>query len=181
VDEDLDFDVGRLTDLGDLGGGELARQDNSRGPDLFGELDRAAVGARHLRRRVDRQARRHPSNELGYAEILHDDCVDAGRGARAHRGFHVRELLVEHQRVERHVPANAALVQIVHRRRELARIEVRSTRPGVEALEPEVDRVGPRAHRRLESFAITSRCENFRAIHGVTVVAPERTKATRTC
>ena len=67
------------------------------------ELHRRRVGARHLRRGVDRQRRRDGADELRDAEVLHDDRVDRRVGARAHGGLEARQLVVEDQRVQRDV------------------------------------------------------------------------------
>ena len=170
VHEDLHLHVGLGADGGDVSQRQLTREDHAADAQLARELDRRCVGARHLRRRVHRQRRRDGARQPEDPEILHDDRVRAGRRRGPHRALHRAELVIEHQRVERHVPAHAVLVQIAHRRRELGHIEVVRPSAGVEPREPEVHRVGARAHRRAHRLRVTRGREDLHSLSGSAVV-----------
>ncbi len=154
--EDLDLDVGAAPDLRDVLERKLAREDHARRADLPRKLDRRSIGAGHLCRRVDGEIGRDRAREPRHAEVLHDHRVDAGLGAGPHRGLDARELGVEDERVERHVPARAVLVQPAHGLAELGRVEVRRASSSVEALEPEIHGIRARVDRGLERLAISS-------------------------
>ena len=111
VDEDLELDVRRAGDGRDVLERQLAREDDAIGPAIAREKHARGVGARHLRRRVDSHARRDGSHELRGTEVLNDDGIDCGGRTRAHLLLEARELRVEHQGVQRDVPADASAVQ----------------------------------------------------------------------
>jgi hypothetical protein len=81
--------------------------------------------------------------------------------ARADRSLDGLELVLEHERVERHVALDPVRMERREHLGEARFVEVRRARPRVELRESEVHRVGACAHRRLERRAITSRREDF--------------------
>ncbi len=141
--EDLELDVGRADNRSNVLERQLARKDDAVGPAIARQNHARGVGARHLRRRVNPHARCDRSYELRGPEVLNDDRIDRGGRTCAHLVFEARELRVEHERIERYVPANASAVQKPHRFRQIARVEVLRSRARARAHEPEVDRVRP--------------------------------------
>ncbi len=115
---------------------------------------------------MDGQLRRDGAHQRDDAEILDDDRVDAGRGARAHGALEGRELVVEDERVQRDVPAHAVLVEVAHRRREAGVVEVAGAGARVETLEAEVDGVGARAHRGAQRIGVAGGREDLGSVHG---------------
>lgn len=110
---------------------------------------------------MHRQLGRDRSSEHRDAEVLDDHRVDARRSACSDGALDGLELLVEHERVQRHVAASAMLVEPADRAAELVDVEVRRTRAGVEALKAEIDRVGTGAYGSLERGAIAGRREDL--------------------
>src|SRR5207253_741558 len=79
----------------------------------------ARLRERHLRRTVNWQRGRQAMNEPGQAEILHDDGVRASKGDRLQETHRLGQLVGENQRVEGHVTADVAIVQVFEQFREL--------------------------------------------------------------
>ena len=116
----------------------------------------------HLRRGVNRKVGRDLADDPADADVLNDGGIDTGRDDRADVLHRIGDLILEHQRVERHVAAHAAPVQELHQPGQGGFGKVMGAHPRVEPVETEIDGVRAILHRCLGAFPITRRREQFR-------------------
>ncbi len=87
--------------------------------------------------------RRDRPDQPRQAEILHDHRVDPARGNAPDDLLDPLQLSREDQGIERHIASNPAPMEHPDDLGKLVEVEVRRPRPGVVALQSEVDRVCP--------------------------------------
>ena len=158
-DRDL-ITLGRLDGL-DFANGILAGQHHQFASQRAGELHAGRAGDRELRGPVDREIGGDPSDESANADILNDGGIDTGGDDRAEVIFGVGELLGEYQGVEGDITAHATPMQELHQRGQVGLGEVLGPHAGVEAVETEVDRVGPVLHGRACAVPVSGGGQEF--------------------
>ena len=110
---------------------------------------------------MNRKIRRQLTNQPADTHVLHNGRIDAGCDDRPQIFLGGRQLVREHQRVERNVTANPAPVQKLHQLRQRCLREIVRAHPGVEPVETKIDGVSPILDRRPRTFPITSRREQL--------------------
>jgi hypothetical protein len=158
MDEGLQCHMRPGTDRTDFVDGQFASQNDAFHPQLLGHCDAFRTGQRHLRRGVDRQVRTHGSHQLQHTQVLDQDRVDARLRQRADGLFDHRQLAGKGQRVQRHVPSHAALVQQAHHVRQFFEREIDRTVPGIKAdLQTEIHCVRAILDRRQHAITVPRR------------------------
>ena len=121
---------------------ELAGKHHALDAQLLGGADALAAGERHLRRSVDGEVRAHRAQQSNEAKVLHEHGIDAGFGEPHDMLLDRFELRGEDERVERHVAADAALVEKRHDLGQCIEVQIRRPGAGIEsAFEAEVNRI----------------------------------------
>ncbi len=120
---------------------------------------------RHLRGTMDGKVRRQSTDQPADPHILHNRGIHPRRDDRPEILGGILQLLGEDQRVERHVAPHPAPVQELHQLRQIRFGEVVGPHPGIEPVQPEVNRVRSVLHRRTRAFPIARRRQQFGESH----------------
>ena len=165
VDKNFEGHGGRLRrlDRRDLFERVLPGEHDQTGSEFLGEGDAGRTRDRHLRRAVDGKIGREGADEPADAHVLNDGRIGTGGNDAAQIDLGLGEFVREGQRVERHVPAHAAAMEIRHELREVGDREVLGPHAGVEALQTEVNGVRTVLDRGLHAFPIAGRRQDLRA------------------
>ena len=126
----------------------------------------AGARDRHLGRTMDGKVGRKRADQAANAHVLHDRRVGTRGDDPAQIVLGLRQLIGEDQRVEGHVAADAAAVQVGHQGRQVRLGEVPGPHPGVEAFQAEIDRVRPVLHRRARALPVAGRSQQLGPPHG---------------
>ena len=140
---------------------QLAGQDDPLDSQPADEFDPARLGERHLRRAVDRQARREAADQADEAQVLHDDGIRPGCDEAAEKAGRFGQFVGEDQRVEGDIAQHVSPMEIGHHLGQFGKREIRGPMAGVEIGQAEIDRIGPIGHRRAQRFPIAGRSQQF--------------------
>ena len=143
---------------------QLAGHDDSFDTQAADEFNSARLGQRHLRRAVNRQARRGSSNQPHESQVLDDDRIGPGLNNRLDELHGVGQLVRKNQRVERDVTTDVVAMQVIHHLRQFFDRKIRGPMPGVKVRQPEINGVGPVGHGGAQSIPIAGRGQKFRPI-----------------
>ena len=143
--------------------GVLPGQHDKIGAEFRGEGEACRARDGHLGGTVDRKIRRQGADQLADPDVLHDGRVDAGCDDAAQVVLGLGEFLGKDQRIEGHVAAHAALVEMRHELRQVTGGEILRAHPGIESLETEVDCVGSIFDRGLHAFPVARWRQDLRA------------------
>ncbi len=91
---------------------------------------------------MDGEIRRQPANHPADADVLDDGGVDSGGDDRAQVVLRPGEFVGEDEGVKGHVAAHTPAMEKRHQLRQIGGREIACAHARIEAIEPEVDRVG---------------------------------------
>jgi len=148
VGEDLDFDGGALTDVGDLVPGQLPGEHRPLKPQISGLLDAVQIVQRHLGGGVEGQIGGYLPQHPQHAQILYQHRVRPdGRGVcGVFGGF--GQLPVGEQGVQRQIDLGAPQMAIRNRRRKFLPGEILCIAAGVKIPISQIDGVRAVLHGR---------------------------------
>ena len=115
---------------------------------------------------MDRKIRRQMPNQPHQPHILHDRRIHPRRNHRLQVALRLRQLIGENQRVDRHIALHPAPMQPGHQLRQIRFREVFGPHSRIEAIEAEINRIGPVFHRRLRTVPIARRSQQLRPPQG---------------
>jgi hypothetical protein len=110
---------------------------------------------------MDWEIWRQLANQTADANILHDRCINSRGDNCAQVFFRLRYFVREDKCVESDITFHTAPMEEFHQCREIGLDEIVSAHPGIEPIQPEIDRVRAVLDGRLRAFPITSGSEEF--------------------
>jgi len=161
VNEYLQFDARRAGNPPDLVQRKLTSQDHAPDAHFAQHLDARRVGLGHLRRRVDGERRCDPLDHSDQPEVLNNHRIGPGLADPGNEVGRPLQLVREDQRVEGHVTAYIAVVQVPDHLGQTGQGEIGRPPPGVEVLETEVHGVSAVGHGRAHALLVAGRGEKL--------------------
>ena len=148
---------------------ELAGQGDALGTQAGRRPHTGQIVGVHLGGQVQRSLGQRAGDLGGQADILHDEAVGAGAVGLAHAFQRRIYLARQDHRVHGHIDGNAAQMREIAGLPQGLDSEIVGPAACVERLEPQVHRIGPRRHRRMERHHIPGRRQQFHVLH---VISP---------
>ena len=135
----------------------LARQHRPVETALFQLRCALPVVNRHLRGRMQRQARQQLAQRLTHAEVLHNRAVRARARKRRSRLVQKRHFLLLDHGVHGHIHALPALVQIIRRPFQLVVVKISRASAGIQRFAAQIHGVRAVFHGRNQRFPVSRR------------------------
>ena len=160
MDEHFQFAIGRGADCAHIVQRKLARQHHARDAKALRQRHPFGTGDAHLRAAVEFDIGQNAARQLGNADVLHNQRVDARAADGLQRLRCAGQFMVKNQRVEGEVAAHAAPVERLHDLRQFVQSEAHlGARRKVR--EAEVDGVGACFHGSVHLRPIAGRAHNL--------------------
>ena len=155
--------AGFIVDPADFRQREFAGQGHAIGAEALRKPDAPGIRDAHLCAGVQLDIGRDAAGKRQHAQVLNNQRVCASVGNGADRSRRLSEFMLENQRVERNVAANAPPVKGSHYFRQFFQREP-DLRPCREVLQPEVNRIGARFNGSVQLRPVAGRTHDFRLL-----------------
>ena len=145
------------THLSNVGKAHLPSTHHTTRPKLVPHTSRLGVHDRCLGAHMQLYMRCMRTRERERSQIADDERIDTCRVERFHVFGQLRDVARVHERVERHMHLDVAVMRIRHNRGHLIQLEVVGTRPHAKLVACEVNRIGTEADGCLQLAPATCR------------------------
>ena len=131
----------------------------------FGKANALGRGDGHLGGGMNPKVWKHPSCDLGEADILNDHGIDSGVVQCLEFRDGVGQLVGENQDIQRHIALHSVAVEEAHHLGQILLAEVVGAHAGVEFREAKKNGVRAIRHGGFEAIPVPGRREKFRRLH----------------